>query len=154
VVRSSSTETALNEAVALDLLEQTGLASEHAVTTRFSVNGGEETLRLVVQNLDGTWDEENFDTDGILYKAEAGGDYSYRGEAPDAYTDVFDQETDADEEDLAPLIEFLEFINDSDDQTFSAELGDHLDVEAFATYLAFEDLIANFDDIDGPGNNS
>lgn len=154
VVRSNTTESALNEAVALDLLEQAGLASEHVVASRFSVNGGEEKLRLVVQNLDGDWDEENFDTEGVLYKAESGGDYSYRGDDPSAYEDVFDQETDADEENLEPLIEFLDFINNSDDATFAAELGDHLDVEAFATYLAFEDLIGNTDDIDGPGNNS
>jgi spore coat protein CotH len=154
VVRSSGTETALNEAVALDLLEEAGLVSEHAVATRFSVNGGEARLRLVVQNLDGTWDDENFDSDGILYKAEAGGDYSYRGEDPDAYTNVFDQETATDDERLEPLIDLLEFINNSDDETFAAELGEHLDLQAFATYLAFEDLIANGDDIDGPGNNS
>jgi hypothetical protein len=29
-----------------------------------------------------------------------------------------------------------------------------LDVDLFATYLALEDLIDNFDDISGPGNNS
>ena len=36
----------------------------------------------------------NFDTEGILYKAESGGDYSYRGDDPEAYDEVFDQETD------------------------------------------------------------
>lgn len=29
-----------------------------------------------------------------------------------------------------------------------------MDLDSFATYLAFEDLVNNFDDIDGPGNNS
>ena len=33
-------------------------------------------------------------------------------------------------------------------------LSDLLDVESFAAYLAVEELIGNFDDIDGPGNNS
>jgi len=154
VVRSNTSETALNEAVALDLLEEAGLAGEHAVATRFSVNGGAETLRLVVQNLDSTWDDENFPADGVLFKAEAGGDYSYRGEDPAAYEGIFDQETDKDEEHYEPLIDFLEFVNNADDETFAAELGEYLDVDEFATYLAFEDLIANGDDIDGPGNNS
>ena len=31
---------------------------------------------------------------------------------------------------------------------------ERLDVDAFATYLAMMDLIVNFDDINGPGNNS
>ncbi|MCF4123388.1 CotH kinase family protein [Antribacter sp. KLBMP9083] len=154
VVRSNSTETALNESVALALLEEAGLAGEHAVATGFSVNGAEEELRLVVQNLDDDWDEERFDTEGVLYKAESGGDYSYRGEDPEDYAEVFDQETDKDDEDLSPLIDFLQFVNESSDAEFADQLADRLDVEAFATYLAFEDLIDNFDDIDGPGNNS
>ncbi len=113
IVRSNNSETALNEAVALDLLAEAGLASEHAVASSFSVNGGDARLRLVVQNLDEEWEAENFATDGLLYKAEAGGDWSYRGDDPDSYTDVFDQETGDD--DLTPLIDFLDFINNSSD---------------------------------------
>ena len=152
VVRSNSTETALNEAVALDLLAEAGLASEHAVSAAFSVNGTEARLRLVVQNLDERWEAENFSTAGLLYKSEAGGDWSYRGDDPAAYEDVFDQETG--EDDLTPLIEFLDFLNTSSDEDFESELSSRLDVKSFARYLAFEDLVDNFDDIDGPGNNS
>ena len=45
-----------------------------------------------------------------------------RGADQAAYTDVFDQEAGEDNTDLAPLIEFLDFINNSDDKTFAAEL--------------------------------
>ena len=120
VVRSNSSATALNEAVALDLLAEAGLASEHAVSSSFSINGADARLRLVVQNLDERWEAENFSTTGLLYKAEAGGDWSYRGDDPDSYTDVFDQETGDD--DLTPLIDFLDFINNSSDE----ELADGL----------------------------
>lgn len=153
VVRSSGTETALNEAVALELFDQAGLATQEAIATRFSVNGSAETLRLTIENPDDAWDAAEFDTEGILYKAEAEGDYSYRGDDPESYTDVFDQES-GDEDNLEPLIGLLEFLESSDDETFAAELSDHLDVDAFATYLAMQDLVGNFDDIDGPGNNS
>ena len=152
VVRSNASETALNEALALDLLAEAGLASEHAVATSFSVNGADARLRLVVQHLDERWEEENFSTPGLLYKAEAGGDWSWRGDDPDAYTDVFDQE--AGDDDLTPLIDFLDFINNSTDEELAAELPQRLDVEAFARYLAFEEVVENFDDIDGPGNNA
>jgi len=152
VVRSNGSQTALNEAVALDLLAEAGLASEHAVPSSFSVNGADARLRLVVQNLDEDWEAENFASDGLLYKAEAGGDWSYRGDDPDSYTDVFDQETGDD--DLTPLIDFLQFVNESSDEDFAAELPSRLDVDAFARYLAFEEVVDNFDDIDGPGNNA
>lgn len=152
IVRSNGSETALNEALALELLAEAGLASEHAIASSFSINGTHARLRLVVQDLDEAWEAENFATDGLLYKAEAGGDWSYRGDDPDSYTDVFDQETGDD--DLTPLIDFLDFINNSSDEDFAAELPDRLDVESFARYLAFEEVVDNFDDIDGPGNNS
>jgi spore coat protein CotH len=152
IVRGSNSETALNEAVALDLLTEAGLASQEAVATRFSVNGEDEQLRLVVQDLDSKWDEATFGTDGTLYKSEAGGDWSYRGEDAEAYTDIFDIE--AGSEDYAPLTEFLQWLEESSDEEFVDGLDEKLDVEAFADYLAFEDLVGNFDDIDGPGNNS
>lgn len=154
VVRSNNSATALNEAVALDLLEAAGLASQDSVYASFIVNGSDQELRLVMEHLDDVWLEKSFSSDGVLYKAESSGDYSYRGEDPDSYDEIFDLEAGEDNGDLTPLIEFLDFINNSDDATFNAELSEHLDIETFASYLALEDLMNNFDDIDGPGNNS
>jgi len=155
VVRSNGSATALNEAVALDLLEEAGLASQDAASTSFTVNGGEPTLRLAMEHPDDdAWQEAAFEEDGALYKAESTGDWSYRGDDPDEYREVFDQEGGSDLTDLSPLIELLEFLNESDDATFASELPDRLDVDSFATYLAMMDLVGNFDDIDGPGNNA
>ncbi|MCB2223707.1 MAG: CotH kinase family protein [Actinobacteria bacterium] len=154
VVRSNASESALNEAVAVEVLDLAGLASQDAVYVRFSVNGSDETLRLVLEHPDDVWMADAFSADGALYKAESTGDYTYRGDDPDAYDEVFDQEAGEGNADLTPLIEFLQFLNESDDATFAAEIADRLDVDAFATYLAAQELIANFDDIDGPGNNS
>ena len=116
------------------------------------VNGSDERLRLLVQDLDRTWDEATFGTAGTLYKSEAGGDWSYRGTDAAAYEDVFDIE--AGTEDYAPLTDFLKWLDEASDEEFADGLEERLDVEAFADYLAFEDLVGNFDDIEGPGNNS
>jgi spore coat protein CotH len=157
VVRANNSETSLNEAVALELIAAAGMASEAASPARFSVNGGTEQLRLVVENPNDDWYAENVGVTGILYKAEAGGDYSYRGDDPTAYEDVFDVEantTGSDSDEYAPLIAFLKWLNESDDAAFAAELDQYLDIDSFADYLAIQDLIENFDDIEGPGNNS
>jgi spore coat protein CotH len=156
VIRSNGSATALNEAVALDLLEEAGLASQEAMATSFSVNGSEAVLRLAIEHPDDDgWYERAFDAAaGALYKAESTGDWSYRGDDPDAYDEVFDQEGGDDVADLTPLTEFLQFLSESDDATFESELPERLDVDAFATYLAMMELIGNFDDIDGPGNNA
>lgn len=153
VVRGNTTESSLNEAVALELIGLSGLTTEKSAAVRLSVNGGDEALRLVMESIDDDlWNDDTFAADGITYKADSGGDYSYRGDDPAAYTDIFDQKTGDD--DLTPLISFLDFINNADDATFAADLGDYLDIDAFATYLAMQELTANTDDIDGPGNNS
>lgn len=154
VVRSNNSATSLNEAVALELLDLAGLASQQAITAGFSVNGSNAVLRLVIELPDDAWMEATFDDPGALYKAESTGDYSYRGTDPDSYDEVFDQEAGEDNVDLTPLIGFLDFVNNADGATFNARLDDRLDVDSFATYLAMQDLIDNFDDIDGPGNNS
>ncbi|HAN35262.1 MAG TPA: hypothetical protein DCQ52_07360, partial [Acidimicrobiaceae bacterium] len=157
VVRSNNSQTALNEAVALELLTEAGLASQEATAVRFTFNDSSAKLRLVIENPNDEWvatqfDEESSDAVGQLYKAESTGDWSYRGDDPAEYEEVWDQE--AGEDDLAPLTDFLQFVNDSTDEEFAAELATRLDVEAFARYLAVEDLMGNFDDIEGPGNNS
>ena len=152
VIRSNNTETSLNEAVALELLQEAGLASEEAVAVSFTANDSDATLRLLIQDLDNTWDEATFGTDGTLYKSESTGDWSYRGDDATAYEDVFDIEAGTD--DYEPLTDFLQWLEEASDEEFADGLSDRLDVDAFATYLAFEDLIGNFDDIDGPGNNS
>ena len=152
VIRAGSSTSALNEAVALDLLAKTGLASEKAAHISLSVNGSDPVLRLTCQDLDESWVEQNFDVAGLLYKAESTGDYTYRGTDESAYKDVFDQETG--KANLTPLIEFLQFINESSDADFQSGLAQRVDVDKMVTYLAFEDVIDNFDDITGPGNNS
>lgn len=154
VIRSSNWQTALNEAVALDLLDEAGLASQRSVYVRFTVNDEETRLRLCVELPDDVWMAQTLSSDGALYKAEATGNYGYRGTDPEAYDEIFDQEAGKDNADLTPLIEFLDFINNADDATFESTIAEKLDLDSFATYLAMEDLIANNDDIDGPGNNS
>jgi spore coat protein CotH len=153
-VRSNSSETSMNEAVALNLLGDAGLATENAVATRFSVNGGTAVLRLTMQNLDDTWVEQNFPdagADSVLYKSDADGSWAWQGADAD-YSSSFSVESGDDN--YTPLIELLDLLNNGTAEEIAAKLPNMLDIDSFATYLAFEDLIDNFDDIDGPGNNS
>jgi spore coat protein CotH len=154
VLRSSSTTTGANEALALELVERAGEPIQDSIYTSLVVNGSNPVLRLAIELPDADWDEANFDSAGVLYKALAGGDWSYRGEDPLAYAEAFDQETGKKQQDLAPLLDLLRFLNQSSDPEFEAALAQHLDVESFARYLALQDLLANFDDISGPGNNA
>ncbi len=159
VVRGNNTDTSLNEAVALDVLSLATVPAETYAFTRFRVNGADEKLRLVLDLPDdAAWNSDTFDGTGATFKADADGDYSYRGDTADDYKDAFDAEFLADglSEDtaFAALGAFLQFVNDAEDADFASSLPDKLDVEGFATYLAVQELVKNTDDMDGPGNNS
>ncbi|WP_205710808.1 CotH kinase family protein [Isoptericola sp. BMS4] len=159
VVRSNTSETSLNEAVALHVLELADVTAEQAAYARFSVNGSDEQLRLVLDLPDDAlWNEAVYPDGGITYKADSEGDWSYRGDEASAYEEVFEAKDDStggtDDETYAPLAAFLDFVNNSSDTEFADGLGDRLDVDAFARYLAAQELVANSDDIDGPGNNA
>lgn len=154
IIRGNGTESALNEAVALELLGAAGLASQDTIGIAFSVNGSAPVYRLAMENLDDNWMTEQLSSTGALYKAKVDGDYTYRGADQSAYVEAFEQDAGKKNADLAPVVDFLDFVNNSDDATFAAELDQHLDVDAFATYLAMETLLDNYDDVDGPGNNS
>lgn len=153
VIRGNNSETSLNEAVALSMLSAADIPTEQSAFTKISVNGSEQTLRLVIDTPDDDlWTEEHFGTNVLVYKADADGDYSYRGEDASSYTDVFDQKYGDD--DMTPMINFLKFINEASDEDFANKLSDYLDVDEFATYLAMQEIVGNDDDIDGPGNNA
>ena len=92
VIRKNNTESSMNEALALAMLEEAGVATQASAFTRFTVNGSAEKLTLVVDVPDDDlWTEEPFGANGLLYKAEAGGDYSYRGTEATDYADAFEQ---------------------------------------------------------------
>lgn len=154
-VRSNSTDSSLNEAVALELLGEAGLPTQASSHTRFRVNDGDTALRLIVELPDDdAWQQATFGEAGALFKAESDGDWSYRGDNPDDYADAFEQKSGEDVADLGVIAQLLDVANEADDKTFAEELPRLLDVQAFADYLAMMDLLDNFDDISGPGNNS
>lgn len=154
VVRGNDTASYLNEAVAMAMIEEAGLPAHRVAFSSFSVNGTDAKLRLISEVPDDAlWNEEWFGADGATWKADSDGDWDYHGTDGADYESLWKQRTGTDDIDMTPIVEFMDFINNSTDEEFEAELPDELDVEAFATYLAVENLIGNSDTISGPGNN-
>jgi spore coat protein CotH len=156
-IRSNMNGYLLNEVVSLDLLAEAGLASQRAAYGSLTVNGSDPVLRLTVETPGDAWMAVHFSADGLLFKSDADGDWSYNGDDPTAYTGSFDLEaggTGDDAVDYESIVEWLDFVNNSDDAAFQADLATRLDLPAFTTYLAMMDLLQNDDDISGPGNNS
>ena len=89
----------------------------------------------------------------MLYKAQPRGNFQYHGQDPTEYATLFEQKTLVNDEDLAPLIDFIRFVNKAADEKFERDLGKYLDVDSFAVYLAINNLVVNMDSLGGNGNN-
>ena len=110
-------------------------------------------LRLVVQEPGDSLAADDFETAGALYKAQSGGSFTYRGLDPDEYDGSFRQVSGEDQADLAQLIEFIRWVEESTDEQFASGLGERLDVASLARYLVLHNLLLDFDDMTGPGQN-
>ena len=148
---ASGSDTALNEALALSLTAESGQTTQDYSFTSVSVNGGDSAARLVLDAPDAQWADAY--GNGVLYKGRADGSFDYLGEDPTDYEDSFKQINAEGSYDLQPVMNLLDFVNNSDDEEFAEELDDHVDVESFAEYLATQELLSNADAMDGPGNN-
>lgn len=148
---AGGSDAAVNEALALELTAQSGQTTQDYTFTTMTVNGGESAARLVVDSPDALWADSL--GDGALYKGRAGGSLDYVGEDPTDYETSFTQINGEGSYDLQPVIDLLKFIDESDDDEFASEIDEHLDVESFAIYLATQELLSNWDGMDGAGNN-
>jgi len=146
--------TALNEVLSLRLIAMAGEPSERSVYSSFAVNGGKPTLRLVLEQPGDEFAGDNFDDDGVLYKSLSTGRFQYLGEDPLAYSNAYRQITQKNEHDLAPVIKLLKWVTDASDAEFDADLDKHVDVDSLARYVALHNLLLDFDDMSGPGQNS
>ncbi len=137
------------------ILNQTGIPASETAYISLRFNGETPQLYTIAETLDQAYIDKHFpDSNGTLYKVvEVGNDFVYLGGDLTLYVNVFEQKTAVNQADLTPLIQFMKFVTESDDETFVRDLGAWLDLDAFATYLAVENLLVNYDSLAGMGNN-
>lgn len=147
-------EALLHEPVTNTVARLAGIPATETSYTGFKINDNEEAFYVVSELINEEYLAKYFENaDGILYKAEVGSTLSYEGEDPSSYADSFTQQTRVNDADLAPLIAFMRFLDQSDDAAFENELPNWLDVDSFATYLALNNLLVNTDSMIGMNNN-
>ena len=150
---SSNSTVALNESVALSMVDRTGQTGQAHTYAAFTVNDRPTTARLIVEHPDESYTEQQFDTAGVLYKSRASSSFTDQGDDPTAYEDDVNQINRIGSQDLQPVINLIQWVQRATDEEFAAERGDHLDIDSFARYLATQNLLLNFDDMGGPGKN-
>lgn len=143
----------LNEAIALQLIADSGQVSQDFTWVQFRVNDYPTTTRLVIENPDKRYADAIGLGSGVLYKSRSENRFRYRGDEEQNYERDFDQINAKKTHGMKPLIELLKWLDAVTMDEFDQQLGDWVDVESFARYVATQDLLQNFDDMSGPGKN-
>ncbi len=143
----------MNEALSLQLIADSGQVSQDFSWVEFGINGGSSATRLVIDNPNQQYAYRINQGRGVLYKSTSENEFEYKGEDSTNYVDDFDQLNGIGSMDLAPVINFLRWMDFASDEVFDAELSQWLDIPSFAKYVVTQDLLDNFDDMAGPGRN-
>jgi spore coat protein CotH len=144
----------LQEPLTNSIFELLGQPITETAYVGLRLNDDAEQLYTIAEVIEEDYLARHFaNADGVLYKAEFNATMSYLGEDPSAYARSFTQETRLNDADMGPLIDFLQFVSETDDATFESELPNVLDVDSFAIYLAINNLLVNPDSMAGMGNN-
>lgn len=143
----------LNESVALSLTAATGQPTQRFTYAVYSINGSATTTRLLLEHPGELYAAATFDSDGFLYKADASSTLKYVGDDQSKYVEQFKQLNAVGAGDLQPIIRFVKWMDSADDTQFAAHLDKWVNVHSLADYIATQHLIANGDDMAGPGQN-
>jgi spore coat protein CotH len=147
--------TQLTELLANLLTAESGQPSLRTSTAGVSFNDSREGYFLLVEHPDDYWAQRMIPgrQEPAVYKATPGASFHYVGDDPALYENVFNQQAESRDIGPGPMIDFLKFVETASDERFAAKLADRLDVEEFASYLAFHNLIVDGDSFAGTGNN-
>ncbi|MFH1611587.1 MAG: CotH kinase family protein [Patescibacteria group bacterium] len=143
----------LAEQIAYYAYALAGVTAPQTSYASVTING-ETQLYSLAQNIDESFVVEHFEnSDGVLYKAGNFVQFEYLGDDPSLYVESFEQKTNINDDDLTPLIKFLQFVTESSDKEFEEQLSDWLDINSFMAMMALDELLGNSDSFVGMGSN-
>ncbi len=111
-------------------------------------------LYSLVEDVDKHFVEERFATKkGAIFKPVTRRLFSDLGDKWKSYNQTYDPKTDLTEPQKQRVIDFAKLVSKADDAEFAAKLGEYLDLDEFARYMAVTVWLPTLDSILGPGQN-
>lgn len=111
-------------------------------------------LYSLVEDVDGNFAQENFDTKkGAIFKPVTANPFTDLGDDWKNYRQTYDPKTDLTSEQQQRVIDFCKLVSKADDAAFAGKLGDFLDLDEFARFMAVTVWLSTMDSILGPGQN-
>ncbi|MBI1842623.1 MAG: CotH kinase family protein [Verrucomicrobia bacterium] len=150
----------MNEVLGYRLYRDAGVPAPHTAYARVSVTvSGKHSrdylgLYSIVENVDTHFAKDAFGSKkGAIFKPVTPALFADLGDDWKSYNQTYDPKTDLTPEQKQRLIEVCKFVTRASDGDFAARLGDYLDLEEFARYMAVTVWISELDGILGPGQN-
>lgn len=111
-------------------------------------------LYVMVENVDAMYAISRFGfKQGLILKPVTPRLFDYLGEDWGAYEGIYDPKTRAYPEQQRRVIEMSKLVTSADDATFQTRIGDYLDLDEFARFLAVTVYLSTMDSILAQGQN-
>jgi hypothetical protein len=150
----------MNEAIAYRLFREGGVRAPRTAYAKVYVTvPGKHDRRYfglynLVEDVGSAFAEEHFATKkGAILKPVTPNLFSDLGEDWKNYNQTYDPKGDLSEEQKRRVIEFSKFTSTASESDFAAKIGDYIDIDNFARYMAITAWLVDMDGILGPGQN-
>jgi len=151
----------IREKIFFDVSHAAGVKAPRTSFANVYMNGTFWGFYTVVEQIDDQFlDWAILDDDGNLFKAgdnfdpgEGAADLEYYGDAQSSYEGRYELKTNEEENDWTDLVEFIEWVNNSSDEGFAAELENKIELEEYLRSLALDNLFSNLDSYLGSARN-
>jgi spore coat protein H len=150
----------MNEAIAYRLFREAGIPAPRTAYAKVyvTVPGIHDRryfgLYNLVEDVGSAFAKEHFAVkDGALLKPVTPNLFSDLGDDWKNYNQTYDPKGELSDEQKRRVIEFCKFASTASDIDFAAKIGDYVDLENFARYMAITTWLTDLDGILGPGQN-
>jgi len=111
-------------------------------------------LYVMVENPDAEWAREQFGVEGVaLFKPVTYELFKDLGDDWKAYEAIYDPKTKTKPKHQRRVIELAKFVTAASDGDFAARVGEFIELDKFARFLACEVILSNYDSILDNGQN-
>jgi len=150
----------LRDTMGYELFREAGVPASRTgfIRLRMSVEGsfndGLLGLYVLVENPDAQWARSQFGIDGVpLFKPVTYDLFLDLGEDWTAYKGIYDPKTTVNSSQTGRLIALCKLVTHASDPEFAAGITSFVDVEEFATFLACQVVLSNYDGPLSDGQN-
>ncbi|MFY7954297.1 MAG: CotH kinase family protein, partial [Armatimonadaceae bacterium] len=111
-------------------------------------------LYEIVEDVDSRFIQERYGVEGgILFKPSTPELFGYRGDNWKRYNQMYDPKGKPTEAQAKRVIDLCKLVTLGSDAEFAKQIGDYVDIGAFANYMAALVCVTDLDGILGPGQN-